>query len=169
MCMGRDRERPSASYVLEDLVMPRASAVVSVSLATTLIASAWGQNVISARPGTISYVEGQASLGTHSGGESLNNRLAGTVSLGAGETIETTNGRAEVQLTPSIFLRVGQNSIVKMVSPSLIHTVIEVQRGRAEVEADRVFEQNDVRHQPGKWSGRITDAGSEGWSLRVRR
>ena len=153
VCVWRDCERPSASYVLEDLLMPRASAVLSVSLASTLMASAWGQNVISARPGTISYIEGQASLGTHSGGESLNNRLAGTVSLGAGDTIETMNGRAEVQLTPSIFLRVGQNSIVKMVSPSLIHTVIEVQRGRAEVEADQVFEQNDVRINLGGGQG----------------
>ncbi len=125
--------------------MPRSSALFSVSLATTLMASAWGQNVISARPGTISYIEGQVSLGRSSGGESLNNQSVGSASLRTGETLETTEGRAEVQLTPGIFLRVGQNSIVRMVSASLIHTVVEVQRGRAEIEADQVFEQNDVR------------------------
>lgn len=125
--------------------MPRSSVFATLSLATTLTAAASGQNVISARPGTISYIEGQASLGTHAGGKSLNNSLAGTLSLGAGETLETTAGRAEVQLTPGIFLRVGQNSVVKMVSPSLIHTVVEVQRGKAEVEVDQLFEQNDVR------------------------
>lgn len=133
--------------------MPRTSALLSVSLATTLMTSAWGQNVISARPGTISYIEGQVSLGTHTGGESLNNRLASAVTLGAGETLQTTMGRAEVQLTPSIFLRVGQNSTVKMVSPSLVHTVVEVVRGRAEIEADQVYEQNDVRVNLGQGPG----------------
>ena len=133
--------------------MPRSSAVFTVSLATTLISSAWGQNVISARPGTINYVEWQASLVSHTSGEDLSTRMASSVSLGAGESLKTTNGRAEVQLTPSVFLRVGQNSQVKMVSPSLIHTAIEVQAGRAEVEVDQLFEQSDLRIVMGSGAG----------------
>ena len=125
--------------------MPRPSVIETVSMATTLIASAAAQNVISARPGTITYVEGQASLVGHAGGEDLRTRVAGTISLGAGEAVTTAEGRAELQLTPSAFLRVGQNSRVKMISPSLIHTAIEVQAGRAEIEVDQIFEQGDLR------------------------
>ena len=75
------------------------------------------------------------------------------MSLGAGEGISTGKGRVEIQLTPSILLRVGQNSRVKMVSPSLIHTVVEVQRGRAEIEVGQIFEQNDVRVAMGSEGG----------------
>ena len=32
-----------------------------------------------------------------------------------------------------------------MISPSLVHTAIQVQSGRAEIEVDQVFEQNDLR------------------------
>ena len=96
----------------EETSMPRSSMFATVSLATTLIMSASAQNVISARPGTINYVEGQASLVSHTGGEDLRARMASTISLGAGESLKTADGRAEVQLTPSIFLRVGQNSQV---------------------------------------------------------
>ncbi len=132
--------------------MPRLSALAAVSLATTLTASAWGQTTISARPGTITYIEGQASLGTATTGQSLNGQSS-DMALRAGQTLETTVGRAEVQLTPGIFLRVGQNSSVKMISPSLIHTVVEVQRGRAEVEVDQLYQQNDVQVVLGSGQG----------------
>ena len=126
--------------------MPRLSALAAVSLATTLITSACAQTTISARPGTITFIEGQATLGTQAAGQSLNSQSSdGATSLRAGQTLETTVGRAEVQLTPGIYLRVGQNSVVKMVSPSLVHTVVEIQRGRAELDVEQLFEQNDVR------------------------
>ena len=136
-------------------MMPRLGSLAAVSLATTLIASASGQSVISVRPGTVNYVEGQASLVSHPGGEDLQTRMAGTVSLGAGEGITTGDGRVEVQLTPTVILRVGQNSRVKMVSPSLVHTVIEVERGRAEIEVDELFEQNDIRVMMGSEGSQI--------------
>ena len=125
--------------------MPRLSPLAAVSLATTLIASASGQSVISVRPGLVNYVEGQASLVSRAGGDDLQARMAGAVSLGAGEGVATAAGRVEIQLTPSVVLRVGQNSRVKMVSSSLIHTVVQVERGRAEVEVDQLYEQNDIR------------------------
>ncbi len=93
----------------------------------------------------VNYVEGQASLVNQAGGDDLQTRMAGTVALGAGEGVSTGNGRVEIQLTPSVVLRLGQNSRVKMVSPSLIHTVVLVERGRAEIEVDQLYEQNDIR------------------------
>ena len=132
--------------------MPRLSGCATVSLAMTLIPTAFAQNVISARPGTINYVEGNVSLVRHTGDDPLNGRMDAALSLAAGESLKTTDGRAELQLTPSIFLRVGQNSRIEMISPSLIHTAIEVQRGRAEIEIDQLFEQNNLRVTMGSGS-----------------
>ena len=89
-------------------------------------------------PGTVNYVEGQASIGM----ESLNAKSAGAVALQPGQTLTTQQGNVEILLTPDVFLRVGPNSAVKMISPSLSRTEIAVQRGDAEVEVDHLFQQN---------------------------
>ena len=133
--------------------MPRSRVLPLLSLATTLVAPAFSQSVISARPGTVNYIEGQASLGGQTGGQSLNNSSVGNVSLRAGETLETTRGRAEIMLTPGVFLRIGQDSAVKMISPSLSHTEIELTRGLAEIEADQLYPQNDIRVNLGSLRG----------------
>src|SRR5215475_5744633 len=57
-------------------------------------------------PGTLNYVEGQASIGN----EALNTKSVGAAELEPGQTLATENGRAEVLLTPGIFLRLGDNS-----------------------------------------------------------
>jgi hypothetical protein len=91
-------------------------------------------------PGTLNYVEGQASMG----GESLNSKSVGSAELRPGETLTSHNGKAEILLTPGVFLRTGDNSSVKMISPSLSNTEVEVQRGEAQVEVDQVYKQNKL-------------------------
>jgi hypothetical protein len=91
-------------------------------------------------PGTLNYVEGQASIGA----ESLNSKSVGSVQLEASQTLTTESGKAEVLLTPGVFLRVGSNSAVKMISPSLTNTDVEIQKGEAFVEVDEIHPQNDI-------------------------
>jgi len=62
----------------------------------------------------------------------------------AGQVIATANGKAEILLTPGIFLRLGSNSTVRMVSPNLAHTEVRLERGRANVEVDQIYKQNTV-------------------------
>ncbi len=64
--------------------------------------------------------------------------------IAPGQTLSTTNGKVEVLLTPGVFLRLGDNSAVTMVSPDLTKTEIQVDRGRAEVEVDLLYKQNDL-------------------------
>ena len=92
-------------------------------------------------PGTLNYVEGQVSLDS----QPLNSKSIGSMVLETGQSIITENGKAEVLLTPGVFLRVGSNSAVKMISPSLTDTEIEVKEGEASVEVAEIHKQNDIR------------------------
>jgi hypothetical protein len=92
-----------------------------------------------AQPGTLNYVEGQASIDS----TPLNPNSVGTA-LQAGQTISTQNGKAEMLLTPGVFLRVDSNSAVRMDSPDLVNTALTVQRGRAMVEVGQVLPANNI-------------------------
>jgi hypothetical protein len=107
-------------------------------LAAILSAPAFGTRT--ALPGTLNYVEGTAQIGS----QSLNGQSVGTTALQAGQTISTGTGRAEVLLTPGVFVRLDQNASLKMISPSLTHTKVELEKGRAAVEIDEIHTQNDI-------------------------
>jgi hypothetical protein len=94
----------------------------------------------SAVPGALNYIEGSATID----GEPVAQQSIGSAVVNPGEVIATTDGRAEVLLTPGVFLRLGHNSAVKMVSPDLTNTVVDVERGRAAIEVDQLFKQNDI-------------------------
>jgi hypothetical protein len=94
-----------------------------------------------AYPGTLNYVEGQASIGS----ETLDSNSIGNVQLQADQTLTTQNGKAEILLTPGVFLRVGDDSAVKMISPSLTDTDVELDKGEAMVEVAEIHTANRIR------------------------
>ena len=94
-----------------------------------------------ARPGTVNYIEGAAYIN----GRPLNNRNVGNAELDAGQVLTTGHGKAEILLTPGIFLRMDSNSAVKMISPDLANTQVDLERGLASVEVDQIFPQNMVQ------------------------
>ena len=119
--------------------MPRLKVIMMLSLATSLfVPAAFAQNTDSARPGTINYVEGQATLN----GQELTAKSGAEIA--AGQTVTTTSGKVEVLLTPGVFLRLGDNSAVTMVSPDLTKTEVQLNHGTAEVEVDQLYKQNDL-------------------------
>jgi hypothetical protein len=109
-----------------------------LSLATLFVPAAIAQNTISARPGTLNYVEGQATLD----GQALTQKSVGHAELAAGQVLETGNGKVEVLLTPGVFLRLGKDSSIRMISPDLTKTEIALESGRADVEVDQLYKQN---------------------------
>jgi hypothetical protein len=124
--------------------MPRFKATLLLSLATLLApALMLGQSANPAGPGTLNYVEGQVSIN----GQVVNWLSVGSSQLKEGQVVETANGKAEVLLTPGVFLRLGDNSAVKMISPNIANTEVELVKGRADVEVDQLFKQNDLRVQ----------------------
>jgi hypothetical protein len=117
--------------------MPRSKTLLLLSLAT-LFAPAFGQSANQARPGTLNYVEGQASID----GRQVSPQSVGSAELQPGQYLATADGKAEILLTPGVFLRLDNNSTVKMIKPDLTHTEVSIERGRASVEADQLLPQN---------------------------
>lgn len=95
---------------------------------------------ISAKPGVVNYIEGNAFLN----GRQISTQNLKATFLNANDTISTDIGKAEVLLTPGVFLRLGENSQVRMVSPSLTDTQIELKAGEAMVEADDILKDSRV-------------------------
>ncbi len=120
--------------------MPRFKALTFVLSLATLSATAFGQNANPASPGTLNYVEGRASIE----GRPISSNSVGNTTLQTGQMLATANGKAEVLLTPGIFVRLGDNSTVQMVSPDLTHTEIRLDQGRANVEVDQIYPQNTI-------------------------
>jgi len=112
-------------------------------------------NSRSARPGTVNYVEGQVWLGN----QTLDEKSVGSTEVDAGQSLTTENGKAEVLLTPGVFLRLGSASSMRMISSSLIDTQIELSHGKAMVEVDQIYPQNNIRVQQDGSTARLLKAG----------
>src|SRR6266481_6965574 len=92
-------------------------------------------------PGTVNYVEGKISVDS----QPLDSKSIGSETLEPGQSVTTENGKAELLLTPGVFLRIGSNSSVKMISPGLTNTEIGIEEGEASVEVAEIHKQNDIR------------------------
>ncbi len=86
-------------------------------------------------PGTINYVEGQVSLN----GQNLTPQSVGTAILKPGQVLDTGAGYVEVLLTPGAFLRIGNNSEVRLLSAGLADTRTELVHGASILEVDQMI------------------------------
>ncbi len=107
--------------------------------AALLSAPAWG--AIPAHPGMLNYVEGQASIN----GQIVSSKSVGSADVDQGQILETGKGKAEILLTPGVFLRLGDNSSVRMDANGLTHTSVTLLRGEAMVEADDLMKSNNIQ------------------------
>jgi hypothetical protein len=120
--------------------LPSLKPIALLSLATLFAPAFAQQSANQARPGTLNYVEGQASIE----GRQVSQHSVGRAELQPGQYLSTANGKVEILLTPGVFLRLDNDSTVKMVTPDLTHTEVLLERGRAEVEADQLYPQNRI-------------------------
>ncbi|MGI9072449.1 MAG: FecR domain-containing protein [Bryobacteraceae bacterium] len=95
---------------------------------------------VSARPGAVNYIEGHASLNDNE----ISQKTLGKTFLNANDTLSTDVGKAEVLLTPGVFLRIGENSQIRMISPSLTNTQVEVTKGEAMLEVADLLKDNNI-------------------------
>jgi hypothetical protein len=121
-------------------IMTILKAVLLLLSVTPLYGQALGKNANPGQPGTLNYVEGQVSID----GAPMTVHSIGTTTLQPGQSIATKLGRAELLLTPGIYVRVGANSVVKMVSPDLTHTEVALESGKVDVEVDNIYKENDI-------------------------
>ena len=98
-----------------------------------LAASSFAQTyTISAKPGALNFIQGDVSVN----GDPVWSTNVKSTFLKESDVIAVKNGKAEVLLTPGVFLRLGENSQVRMIKPSLIETQIEVLSGESMIEVD---------------------------------
>jgi uncharacterized membrane protein YgcG len=93
--------------------------------------AASAQVAISANSGMINYIEGKVLLD----GKAIKSSLNSFSQLQNGSEIRTEEGRVEVLLGSGVFLRMGENSAVRMVSNDLMDTRVEFLGGSAIIES----------------------------------
>jgi hypothetical protein len=93
-----------------------------------------------ARPGMLNYVEGQVTID----GQPMSAKSMGQTEVMPGQTLATQQGKVEMLLTPGVFLRLSDHSSVRMISPSLTDTKVELVQGEALVEAQQVRKENRI-------------------------
>lgn len=108
-----------------------------------------------ANPGTLNYVEGQAVIGN----QALQPQSVGSTILMPGQSLSTAKGKAEILLTPGVFLRVGDHSSVELVSAGLTDTETRVVKGSATVEVDELHPENDLRIDAGNATAHVLKTG----------
>lgn len=114
-------------------------AIAGLFLAGTLSAPAWAART--AVPGTLNYVEGQVAIDD----QAVDAKSVGSAILQPGQSLSTNNGKAEVLLTPGVFLRLDDQSSARMVSTSLTSTGVSLDQGRALVEVSEIHHENNLR------------------------
>lgn len=102
--------------------------------------AALAQSVISARSGMVHYMEGRVLLAD----KPIVEKAGEFPSLKDNQVLQTEAGRAEVLLTPGVFLRLPENSSIRMVSSRLTDTRVEVVSGSALVECADLPKDNAV-------------------------
>jgi len=118
----------------------RKLALCGLALAAGSVAALAQTEVISARSGLVHYIEGQVYVN----GRQVQDKLGTFPEVKENQELKTGEGRAEVLLTPGVFLRVGENSSFRMITNRLIDTRLEFLSGSAVIEADDVGKDNSV-------------------------
>jgi hypothetical protein len=113
------------------------AAAILISLA---VPACWAQAVISAHSGMVNFVEGSVQLADRPV------KLDGAIfpEVKQGQTLSTQLGRAEVLLTPGVFLRLDRNTSFQMISNRLTDTQVQILKGSALVEVNEILKENRI-------------------------
>lgn len=103
-------------------------------------ACSYAQSVISAHSGVVQYTEGDVSIDN----QAIHPKFAEFPELKPEQVIATEEGRVELLLTPGVFLRLAENSSVRMISNSLSDTRLAVVSGSALIEVAELLPNNAI-------------------------
>jgi hypothetical protein len=130
-------------------------ALWSLAVLTALTVPANSQSVISTHSGVVHFFEGSVSLGDHP----LEYQPGKFATVPKGAELRTAQGRAEVLLTPGVFLRLGDGSAIRMVDNDLSHTRVQLLSGSAVVDSDEPNSGTSVSLLYKQWSVRFREQG----------
>jgi len=115
--------------------------LVAGSLGILAAGSMFAQSVISTHSGVVQYVEGRVYLAD----KLIEPKFGQFPDIKENQEFRTADGRAEILLTPGVFLRLGENSSIRMLSTRLTDTRVEVLSGSAIVESAEIPKDNAVQ------------------------
>jgi len=108
-----------------------ACAFATLAAVAGLALPANAQSVISTRSGVIYFFQGAVYLGD----QALESYPGKFPCVPKGGELRTADGRAEVLLTPGVFLRMGERSAIRLVANDLADTQVELKTGSAIVDS----------------------------------
>jgi hypothetical protein len=109
----------------------RASTLSTLAAFFAVLVPAGAQSVISTHSGLIHYFEGAVYLGD----QSLESHPGRFPTVPQGGELRTAEGRAEVLLTPGVFLRLGDRTAIRMIANDLSDTQVEIEKGSVMVDS----------------------------------
>jgi hypothetical protein len=119
---------------------PLSRIAFGVSLLVLGSTAAFSQSAISARSGMVHFVQGKVFIGQ----QEIDSKFGNFPQVKENQVLRSDEGRAEVLLTPGVFLRVAENSSFRMITDRLIDTRLEFLTGSIIVEADDILKDNSV-------------------------
>jgi hypothetical protein len=133
----------------------RALAFSILAALTFLAVSAVGQSVISTHSGIVHFFEGAVYLND----QPLESHLGRFSTIPQGGELRTAKGRAEVLLTPGVFIRVGEQSIIRLTANQLSDTRVELLSGSAVVDSAEPASGTSVKLLYKNWSVHFLEQG----------
>jgi hypothetical protein len=135
-----NREDHSTNEV-HPIMVPYSRRALSVAVLAAFSGfGAYAQSVVSAHSGVLHVSEGAV----YANDQLVNQKYGTFPDLKEKSVLRTEAGRAEVLLTPGVFLRIGENSAIKMIDNRLSDTRVELLKGTAIVECDDPMKENAV-------------------------
>jgi hypothetical protein len=104
--------------------------VLSTVTVLSLAGAAYGQLVVSTKAGMVHYTQGKVSLD----GQRVAPKIGQFPEMKPGSLLATERGRAEVLLAPGMFLRMGEDTSVRMVNNALTDIRLELVAGSVLLE-----------------------------------
>jgi hypothetical protein len=126
-----------------------------LSAITLLTLPVQAQSVISTHSGIVYFFEGSVYLGD----QVLQLHPGKFSSVPPGAELRTAEGRAEVLLTPGVFVRIGARSAIRMVANELSDTRVELLAGSALVDSAEPNSGTSVTLIYKNWSVRFLEQG----------
>lgn len=120
----------------------RATGLLGLIVVVSVVSlPAFAQDIVSARAGLIHYSEGRVLLNE----KPIVHKATQFLEVKEGEYLRTDRGRAEVLLSPGIFLRLGEDSQAQMLASRLTDVRLRLLAGAAVIEADELLKANSIK------------------------
>ena len=123
------------------MIIVRVAAILAISSVAAL-----SQDVISARSGLIHFTQGAVTLD----GQQLVHKAAEFKAMKDGSVLETKLGRAEILLSPGVFLRIAEDSSVRMIRSNLEDTKLALLSGSALLEVGELSKDQSLTMSVGE-------------------